>query len=95
MAQPIDTLGKAARLGMLVRAECPCGNVRHFLATDLMMLLGGGRDPITLKFRCTRCRPKTRISLVEVDWDRPPRVSIDKPIFKERRVVGWMQQRLK
>lgn len=26
---PIDTLGKATRHNMLVKAECSCGNVRY------------------------------------------------------------------
>ncbi|WP_186445026.1 hypothetical protein [Mesorhizobium sp. J18] len=45
MAQPINTLGKPVRRGMLVKAQCrPCGNTRFYRASDLMMIYGGGRD---------------------------------------------------
>ncbi|MER8437827.1 hypothetical protein NKH36_20315 [Mesorhizobium sp. M1312] len=41
---PIDTLGKATRHNMLVKAECSCGNVRYCRSADLMMVYGGGRS---------------------------------------------------
>ncbi|TIU06162.1 MAG: hypothetical protein E5W39_09185 [Mesorhizobium sp.] len=41
---PIDTLGKATRHNMLVKAECSCGNVRYCRSADLIMVYGGGAD---------------------------------------------------
>jgi hypothetical protein len=42
MAQPIDTIGKAVRRGMLVKVTCKrCGNFRCYKASDLMMVLAG------------------------------------------------------
>ncbi|TIN59488.1 MAG: hypothetical protein E5Y29_29815, partial [Mesorhizobium sp.] len=57
---PIDTLGKATRHNMLVKAECSCGNVRYIRSADLMMVYGGGVDPLALKFDCSRCKPQIR-----------------------------------
>ncbi|SJM35100.1 hypothetical protein BQ8482_60111 [Mesorhizobium delmotii] len=51
---PIDTLGKATRHNMLVKAECSCGNVRYCRSADLIMVYGGGADPLKLKFDCSR-----------------------------------------
>jgi len=42
--EPIDTLGKATRHNMLVKAECTCGNVFYCRSADLMMVYGGGVD---------------------------------------------------
>jgi hypothetical protein len=33
---------------------------------DLMMVYGGGVDPQTLKFDCSRCKPQIKITLLEV-----------------------------
>ena len=63
---PIDTLGKATPDNMLVKAECSCGNVRYCRSGDLMMVYGGGADPLKLKFDCSRCRPQFKITLLEV-----------------------------
>ncbi|MER9423194.1 hypothetical protein NKI88_12155 [Mesorhizobium sp. M0317] len=61
---PIDTLGKATRHNMLVKAECSCGNVRYCRSADLMMVYGGGVDPQKLKFDCNRCKPQIKITLL-------------------------------
>ncbi|TIM08702.1 MAG: hypothetical protein E5Y32_16035 [Mesorhizobium sp.] len=55
---PIDTLGKATRHNMLVKAECNCGNVRYcryFFSGDPpghRPLASGPRDPpLATRFR--------------------------------------------
>jgi hypothetical protein len=71
MVHPIDTLGKAVRRGMLVHSKCKrCGNVRLYRASDLMMVFGGGRDPLTPRFRCAKCVPDIKVTLVDVDLGR-------------------------
>mgnify|MGYP001048838529 FL=1 len=44
MTQVIDALGKAARHGMVLQAECRGGNIRYFMASDLASVYGLGRD---------------------------------------------------
>lgn len=95
MASSIKSLGEASRHHMLIKAECACGNVKHYRASDLMMQYGGGRDPFALKFKCTSCKPLPfKISLVEVHLDRPPKVMIWKP-FKFDGKTQWMPERFK
>ncbi|RWO86032.1 hypothetical protein [Mesorhizobium sp.] len=65
---PIDTLGKATRHNMLVKAECSCGNVRYCRSADLMMVYGGGVDPLKLKFDCSRCKPQITMGAAEL-WN--------------------------
>ncbi|WP_419694998.1 hypothetical protein ACN2CC_33255 [Mesorhizobium muleiense] len=78
---PINTLGKATRHNMLVKAECSCGNVRYCRSADLMMVYGGGADPLKLKFDCSRCKPQITITLLEVHPEHlPKRLMIHKPI---------------
>ncbi|MGX9120360.1 hypothetical protein ACWTU6_27405, partial [Mesorhizobium sp. BHbsci] len=78
---PIDTLGKATRHNMLVKAECSCGNVRYHRSADLMMVFGGGRDPQSLTFSCDRCKPSIKITLLEVHPEHlPKRLMIHKPM---------------
>ena len=48
---PIDTLGKATRHNMLVKAECSCGDVRYCRSADLMMVYGGGVDPTEVRLQ--------------------------------------------
>jgi len=95
MTRVIDTLGKAARHGMVVRAECGCGNIRYYRAMDLAMAVGGGRDPRGLNFRCSRCRPpKVTVTVLELDRDRMPRIDVWEP----RKIDGkthWMPTRLR
>ena len=77
MTRTIDTLARAARHGMIVQAECTaCGNVRHFNATDLSRHFGGGRDPLTLRFECRRCRPEVKVRVIEIDHDRRPAITV-------------------
>ena len=96
MAHPINTLGKAVRRGMLVRSECKrCGNVRLYRASDLMMVFGGGRDPLSLKFRCGSCRPDVHITLVDVDLDRARNAIVHAPFLRDGKVVAWLATRLK
>lgn len=71
--EPLDTLGKATRHNMLVKAECSCGNVRYIRSADLMMVYGGGVDPQTLRFDCSRCKPQIRITLIEVHPEHLPK----------------------
>ena len=95
MPSVIDSLGKAARHNFLIRAECACGNVRHYRAADLMMELGGGRDPRSLRFRCTSCKPLPfTITLFQPDLTRLPKVMVWKP-FKVNGMTEWMPERLK
>jgi hypothetical protein len=70
---PSDTLGKATRHNMLVKAECSCGNVRYCRSADLMMVYGGGVDPLKLKFDCSRCKPTVKITLLEVHPEHLPK----------------------
>lgn len=80
MTRTIDTLGKAARHGMIVRAECSCGNIRYYRAMDLALEVGSGRDPRSLRFRCTRCRPNpVTVTVLELDRDRMPRIEVWEP----------------
>ncbi|MBZ9905369.1 hypothetical protein LB557_05025 [Mesorhizobium sp. BR115XR7A] len=51
---------------MLVKVECSCGNVRYCRSADLMMVYGGGADPLKLKFDCNRCKPSVKITLLEL-----------------------------
>lgn len=96
MAQPIDTIGAAVRRGMLIKATCRrCGNVRCYKASDLMMVFGGGRDPLTLKFRCGHCKPGVEITLVDVDLDRMRSATVYEPFWMDGKVVAWMATRLR
>ncbi|WP_353041988.1 hypothetical protein [Mesorhizobium sp. M1217] len=58
---PIDTLGKATRHNMLVKAECSCGNVRYCRSADLMMVYAG-RPQATVKSSSV---------LPRLHWPRP------------------------
>lgn len=93
MAGVIDTLGKAARHNMLLRVECGCGNTRAYLASDLMMILGGGIDPRGIRFRCGACHP--RVTVVEVDRDRRPNITIWRPEKRDGGGLVWNPQRFR
>ena len=98
MTSAIDTLGKAARHNMIVRAECrSCGNARFYRASDLAMHFGGGRDVRSLKFRCQRCEPKVDVSVIEIDTDRLPRLTVSAPVAPDRGrgPSDWIPTRLK
>jgi len=94
MTQSIDTLAKAARHGMIVRAECACGNVRYYRAMDLALEIGGRRDPRSISFRCTRCKPNpVTVTVLELDRDRMPKIEVWEPQRHGGKTV-WMPRRL-
>lgn len=96
MTRTIDTLARAARHGMLVRASCFCGNQRYYRASDLAMVVGGGRDPRSLRFRCNRCeKPSTAVTVIEVDLDRIGTLKVWKPVTAPDGATVWMPERLK
>lgn len=93
MATVIDTLSKAARHGMFVRAECRCGNTKYYRAIDLALEIGGHRDPRSIPFRCGVCQPKPiKISVLEMDAEERRKVQIWEPHEVKGRVV-WMPRR--
>jgi hypothetical protein len=93
--EPIDTLGKATRHNMLVKVECSCGNVRYCRSSDLMMVYGGGVDPLKLKFDCSRCKPQIKITVIEVHPEHlPKRLLIHKPVRVGRK-IEWHTERFK
>jgi hypothetical protein len=67
MTRTIDTLGKAARHGMLLRVQCSrCNGDRYYRTTSLLDVYSAGRDPLRLPFRCHGCEPPPqRLSLLE------------------------------
>ncbi|RVD52550.1 MAG: hypothetical protein EOS30_09745 [Mesorhizobium sp.] len=92
---PIDTLGKATRHNMLVKVECSCGNVRYCRSADLMMVYGGGVDPLKLKFDCSRCKPQVKITLLEVHPEHlPKKLMIHKPM-KVGEKITWYTERFR
>jgi hypothetical protein len=92
----IDSLSKAARHGMLIRAECECGNRQFFRASDLAMIVRGDPDYRAVRFQCTRCRPKITVEAIAVDRDRLPRIMVNEPVWGENfKVMGWTTTRLK
>lgn len=98
MAVIIDSLGKAGRFGMIVRAECAsCGNTRFYRATDLALHFGIRRDPQSLHFRCDRCVPKVIITVLEIHQDRLPKMTVWRPHppLKPDGPVVWMPERLR
>lgn len=96
MTRTIDTLARAARHGMLVRATCVCGNQRHYRAGDLATLVGGGRDPRSLRFRCSQCdRKPSTVAVIEVDLDRVGVLRVWKPVSAGDGTTAWTPERLK
>lgn len=96
MTRMIDTLTRAARHGMLVRAACRCGNQRHYRAGDLALLFGGGRDPRSLRFRCSQCdRKPPTVAIIEVDLDRTGALTVWKPVAMPDGATAWTPERLK
>lgn len=96
MTRTIDTLARAARHGMLVRATCMCGNQRHYRAGDLAALVGGGRDPRALRFRCSQCdRAPSAIAVIEVDFDRIGALKVWKPLSTPDGTTAWTPERLR
>jgi transcription elongation factor Elf1 len=87
MAGVIDTLGKAGRHRMLVVAECRrCGRRAQFYAEELATFYGRGRDPLSLKFRCTPCASThCSITLIEQSFERTHEKIVWRPVkVKER-----------
>lgn len=96
MSRSIDTLGKAARHGMVLRAECPCGNLRYFRTRDLAAHYGGERDPYGLKFRCRACAARPEVVLLDLDHDCMPAINVWRPMRKDPDgPVVWMSERLR
>lgn len=97
MTQTLDTLGKCVRHGMVIQAECECGQRAFFLASDLAMIFGAGRDPSGLRFACQACRPKPpRVTVMEIDRDRLPKIMLRQPIYRDGlKLQGWALQRMK
>lgn len=90
-----DTLGKATRHKMLVKAECSCGNVRYCRSADSMMVYGGGIDPLSLKFDCSRCKPQVTITLLELHPEHlPKRLVIHKPMTVDGKII-WHTERFR
>lgn len=82
MTRTLDTLGKAIRHNMLVVATCrDCQRQGRFLATDLATFYGHGRDPHSLKFRCTHCNTRnSKITLMDNPYDRTPETIVWRPV---------------
>jgi hypothetical protein len=82
MTQALDTLGKALRHNMLVVATCrDCERQARFLARDLATFYGHGRDPFSLKFRCTECdKHNCKITLMDNPYDRTPETIVWRPV---------------
>ncbi len=81
---------------MLVRASCVCGNQRHYRAGDLATLVGGGRDPRSLRFRCSQCdRISAAVTVIEIDVDRIGALKVWKPISTPDGTTAWTPERLK
>ncbi|MER8956749.1 hypothetical protein NKH98_29475 [Mesorhizobium sp. M0833] len=91
--EPIVTPGKATRHNKLGKAECSCGNVPYCRSADLMMVYGGGVDPLTLRFDCSRCKPTGKITLLEVHPEHlPKRLIIQKPMKIDGK-IHWTTER--
>lgn len=96
MTRTIDTLARAARHCMLVRASCQCGNQRNYRAGDLATLAGGGRDPRSLSFRCSQCdRAPSAVTVLGVDVDRIGVMKVWKPISMPDGATAWTPERLR
>lgn len=82
MTQTIDTLGKALRHNMLVVATCrECQNQGRFMAKDLATFYGHGRDPFSLKFRCTHCDTRNcKVTIMDNPYDRTPETIVWRPV---------------
>jgi hypothetical protein len=72
MARFLDTLGKAARHGMMVRVEClHCRHVGHHRADELARAVGYGTAFTSIRFKCSRCgRTDAKALPFELDRDR-------------------------
>ncbi|NBB48955.1 hypothetical protein GVN24_11790 [Rhizobium sp. CRIBSB] len=82
MTRTIDTLGKALRHNMLVVATCrDCQRQARFTASDLAKFYGQGRDPHSLKFRCTHCDNRNcKVTIMDNPYDRTPEMVVWRPV---------------
>ena len=93
--EKVDTLGKATRHNLLLKAECACGNVRYCRSANLMTVYGGAADPFKLKFDCSRCKPDIKLTLLELHPDHLPRkLVIHKPMKVDGKIV-WHTERFR
>ena len=92
----IDSIGKAARHGMIVRAECQCGNLRYFKARDLLPLVGSARPLQSIRFSCRQCRPnRITVTALEIDADRLPRILVWRPEMRQVTGIVWTPHKLR
>lgn len=82
MTRTLDTLGKALRHNMLIVATCrDCGREARFRAADLATFYGHGRDPYSLKFRCTACDKRNcKVTIMDSPYDRTPETIVWRPM---------------
>lgn len=60
-----------------------------------MMVYGGGVDPQTLKFGCSRCKPQIKVTLLEVHPEHSPkRLAIHKPMKVDGK-IRWYAERFR
>lgn len=59
------------------------------------MVFGGGHDPLTLKFRCGKCLPDIKVTLVDVDLDRARDAVVYEPFFYQGKRATWLPKRLR
>ena len=65
------------------------------LDDHLMMVYGGGVDPLKLKFDCSRCKPTVKITLLEVHPEHlPKRLMIHKPMKIDGK-IHWTTARFR
>src|SRR5262245_24675234 len=99
MTQTIWTLGQAVRHFPILRVECACGNVGDFRTQDVASEVGNERDPHSVRFGCKRCGSKAgkaNVSLLKVDYDRPPKAGLWKPVNVGRnRPTAWTLERFR
>lgn len=78
MAGPMDSVGRAARHGVLLVVECRhCRHVGHHKASDVAQVAGFGRPLENINFKCSRCgRRDVKVGTQFVDIDRPPKIHI-------------------
>ena len=82
MTSTIKTLGQATRHRLFVMAECrTCKRSARFLASDLASIFGHGRNPYTLKFKCTNCDSSNCTSTLEwPDFERTHEHYVWRPV---------------
>ena len=70
MAGPMDSVGRAARHGMLLVVECRhCRKVGYHKAGEVAKIAGFGTPLKSVKFICSRCgRRDVVVKTMFVDW---------------------------